>query len=268
MTSRFGELALLVAELSAGDPTFGATRLNKSLFFCDFLHYKRFGAPITGAVYERLPRAPAARGVLAELGALVAGGDATVAEEGYLGHTQRRLVPCRPAQRSVFAESELAMAASVCQALRGHSHANVLGWQLAEEREDIPYPTAFLSSLTPTRAEIARGRALAADLGLAGQGPPGGRRADGPRVLRSVAWGAALPPGYERATEVQAGVAWAVARWPDGVHRIPGSRLHLVKTQWPVPSLGAWVTLEGEGRATVWAVDLINPYEPEEDGSD
>lgn len=267
---RLCELALLVAELCGDDPTYGATRLNKALFLSDHLHYKRHGAAISGATYERLPRAPAPRGILAALDALVAAGDARIDQRDHLGHVQRRLIPLRPSRRDTFTATELALTAQVCDALRGHSHASVLGWQLAEEREEIPYPTAFLSSITPHRDDIARGLQIAGDRGLLGSGT-GTRRPGAERGRRSVAWECAAGPvtaGYPRGAEVLEGIVWAVARWPDGIHRIPGTRLHLVKTQWPVPSLAAWFTLEDQTRGTIWAIDQVQPYAPEEDGTD
>jgi hypothetical protein len=52
---RLPELMLLMAEHLQSDPTYGATKLNEALFFADHLHYKRHGASISGATYERLP---------------------------------------------------------------------------------------------------------------------------------------------------------------------------------------------------------------------
>ena len=54
---KLAELMLLAAEGLQTDPTYGATKLNKALFFGDFLHHKRHGRPISGAAYLRLPRA-------------------------------------------------------------------------------------------------------------------------------------------------------------------------------------------------------------------
>ena len=267
---RLCELALLVAELCVDDPTYGATRLNKALFLSDHLHYKRHAAAISGAAYQRLPRAPAPRGILEALGSLLDAGAARIEQRDHLGHVQRRLIPARPARRDRFSATELALTTQVCLALRGHSHASVLGWQLAEEREEIPYPTAFLSSITPHRTDIARGMQLASERGLLGSGT-GARRPVAGRTVRSVAWECAAEPiaaGYPRGGEVLEGMVWAVARWPEGIHRIPGTRLHLVKTQWPVPSLAGWFTLEEETRSTIWAIDQVQPYVPEEDGTD
>src|SRR5437879_224701 len=231
---------LLMAERLRSDPSDGATKLNKALCFADHLHYKRHGAAISGAVYERLPRAPAPRGLLAVRQGLVDRGEATLETRGYLGHVQHLLLPVRPPGEEHFKETELTTVTEVAGALRGHSHTSVLGWQLASEREEIPYESAFLSTATPNRAELDRAGLLAADLGLAGNGGtrrrvPGG----GERVLRTVASECRtddLRGSYPRALEVLAGIAWALERWPDGFHRIPGTRLHRLKTDWPVPA--------------------------------
>jgi hypothetical protein len=267
------ELMLLMAEQLQDDPTYGATKLNKALFFADHLHYKRHGTSISGATYVRLPRAPAPRDVLEVRQGLVDRAEAAVVNRGYLGHLQQRLEPLRPADRSAFQETELTMVADVADVLRGHSHTNVLGWQLASEREEIPYESAFLSTSTPNRDELDRGAKLAADLGLSGNGPQRGRGpgTGGERVLRSVTFEHRvdeLKDIYPRAGEVLAGVQWALVRWPDGFHRVPGTRLHLLKTEWPVPSLGTWFSLDDDRRCSVWAVEEILPYAPEEDGTD
>jgi hypothetical protein len=270
---RLPELMLLMADRLRSDPTYGATKLNKALFFADHLHYKRYGASISGAAYERLPRAPAPRGLLMVRQRLVDRGEATVETRGYLGHVQQRLLPLRAPSQEDFDETELTLVAEVADALRGHSHTGVLGWQLSQEREEIPYESAFLSTSTPNRAELDRGAKLAADLGLGGNGAAR-RRGVGSgseRVLRNVAYECrtdVLKDSYPRAGEVLAGIGWALARWPDGFHRIPGTRLHLLKTEWPIPALGTWFSLDDETRCTVWVIEEILPYAPEEDGTD
>jgi len=276
-TLPLGELVLLAAAELAGDPAFGATKLNKALFFSDLLHYKRHGTTITGSVYERLPRGPAPRDIVAVRQALIDAGDARLDHVGYLGYLQARLVPLRPPALSGFAATELQLVRQVCAALAGHSHANVLGWQLAAEREEIPPESIFLAAAPPARDDLARGRAVAAERGLIGAPRPSGSRsptelaAAGERALRQVAYEyptADLRGRYPRAGEVFTGIEWALARWPDGAHRVPGTRLSVVRTEWPVPSLRAYFSLPGEGRCTVWAIDEVPPYAEAEDGSD
>src|SRR5437879_8568081 len=98
---------LLMAERLRSDPSYGATKLNKALFFADHLHYKRHGAAISGAAYERLPRAPAPRGLLAVRQGLVDRGEATLETRGYLGHVPHRLLPVRPPGEENTKKNEL-----------------------------------------------------------------------------------------------------------------------------------------------------------------
>src|SRR5437879_8422257 len=137
---------LLMAEHLRSDPSYGATKLNKALFFADHLHYKRHGAAISGAAYERLPRAPAPRGILAVRQSLVDRGEARLEIRGYLGHLQQQLLPVHPPRQEAFKETERTLVAEVADALRGHSHTGVLGWQLASEREEIDRKSTRLNS--------------------------------------------------------------------------------------------------------------------------
>ena len=56
---KFRELVLYLSEKSRDDRKFGATKLNKLLYFCDFLSYVELGHPVTGAGYFRLGKGPA-----------------------------------------------------------------------------------------------------------------------------------------------------------------------------------------------------------------
>ena len=52
------ELILLLARASEGDPNFGTVKLNKELFYSDFLAYRLFGKAITGHEYIALELGP------------------------------------------------------------------------------------------------------------------------------------------------------------------------------------------------------------------
>ena len=53
---KFTELILLVAERLRSDLSGGATKLNKVLFFAEFIHVRRTGRPISGAEFQKLDR--------------------------------------------------------------------------------------------------------------------------------------------------------------------------------------------------------------------
>src|SRR5665811_1099589 len=78
---KFTELLLYVADRLRADRAGGATKLNKVLFFADFAHVRRTGAPITGAADQKLPQGPAPRRLKPVRDSLVSTGQATVARE-------------------------------------------------------------------------------------------------------------------------------------------------------------------------------------------
>jgi len=171
---KFKELILYLAEKSADDPSFGDTKLNKLLFFSDFLSYAIHGAPITGAVYQKLEFGPAPRRLLPARDELVHEGNASIVTRGR-AYQRRVTISRRPANTHLFSTNELDLVDEVIDLLRNHdatdvselSHRLSSGWQLANLREDIPYDSIFLSmSMDLTSDEIARGQQLAAEFGL------------------------------------------------------------------------------------------------------
>ena len=171
---KFGQLLLYVAGKMEGDSTFGATKLNKVLFFSDFLFFGTHGVPITGATYQRLPHGPAPRELLPVRDALEGAGDAVVRTVTYLGRPQKRLLPLRSANVNVFNPEELELVDEVIEALwektatqvSTTSHILSVGWRVAHEMEVIPYETIFLSQEPISEAEMRRGLELAHEFGL------------------------------------------------------------------------------------------------------
>jgi hypothetical protein len=164
--NKFTELVLYVADRLRADRAGGVTKLNKVLFFADFAHVRRTGAPITGAEYQKLPQGPAPRRLRPVRDALVEAGAATVAREEFLGYELHRLVPLRPANTSVFATAELETIEQVLADLDGLNARQVsdlsheeAGWRLVEEGDVIPYEAALVGARqvsTPTSRRLVR----------------------------------------------------------------------------------------------------------------
>ena len=167
------ELILYIAERSIEDPGFGATKLNKILFFSDFIAYGSYGEPITGARYQRLPRGPAPRELLPIQAELEKANEAIVVEKKRFNFKQKRILPLRDPDLSSFTAEEIALVDEVIDGLRPFNATNIsalshqiaVGWQLAGEGEDIPYESVFISNdpLTPT--DVRRGQELAKEHG-------------------------------------------------------------------------------------------------------
>lgn len=160
---------LYAAEKSASDDRFGATKLNKILFFSDFLFYGLAGSPITGATYQKLVNGPAPVQLKPTAREIENEGAGIFVKRLAFNYTQTVLVPKRQANRSLFTAEEIALVDEVIRDLAPRnaretsdlSHMRSVAWQLAEVGETIPYETVFLSARAATRADIERGQELA-----------------------------------------------------------------------------------------------------------
>ena len=152
-SEKFRELALHIAHRSRKDPWFGAVKLNKILYYCDFIAFARFLKPITGATYVKFSEGPVPREMLKERNAWVDEGLVKIVRREVFRYTQHRLVPQGDHDQlpCSFSEDERAIVEEVFVALNSMtakeasdmSHEE-LGWILAQERANIPYETAWL----------------------------------------------------------------------------------------------------------------------------
>lgn len=152
---------------------FGATKLNKILFFADFAAYEQRGKSITGAAYQRLPAGPAPVELKPAEAELVQSQRAVVRTAPIPGwsHPEKRLVALKPPDLSLFDGEEIAIVDAVIDDLEDATAADVSemthrlpGWQLAKDGEEIPYFTAFLPAerLPLTDAERKRAEEVVA----------------------------------------------------------------------------------------------------------
>lgn len=163
------ELMLYVADKSECDPSFGAVKLNKILFYSDFLMYLKLRESITGQEYMKLEHGPAPRRLLPLQEELISEGAAAVKETDYFGYPQKRLVALRIPDLSLFTGTDIAEVDKVINALwdLNGTQASELshrfpGWKAAALRETIPYSTVYLSDRELTEGEKEYGRQVAA----------------------------------------------------------------------------------------------------------
>lgn len=174
--TKFRELMLYLAARSIEDPGFGATKLNKLLFYVDFLAYGLHGKPITGATYRRLSRGPAPRQLLKIQESLVHNKEAVVVERAHFNRKQRRLFPLREPDLTPFSATEISLVDEVIETFRHEDATHIsqlshqeMAWRLARDNEDIPYELVFISAQPPTPNDIERGRELASRHGWIGR---------------------------------------------------------------------------------------------------
>ena len=153
-SEKFRELLLYIASESTDDPTFGAVKMNKVLYYADFAAFRQFGRPITGATYRKLMEGPAPLEMLKERHALIESGDAELCEVAYFTGAQQRLTvrDGREPDREIFEPGELKIVDEVIRFFYGKTAREVSdyshrepGWAVARDREVIPYDTVWLS---------------------------------------------------------------------------------------------------------------------------
>lgn len=165
---KFKELILYIAERSEDDPWFGATKLNKILFYSDFIAYGVLGEPITGAEYQKLAHGPAPTRLLPIRKEMMDAGELAIRRERVMKFTQKRPTALREADVSVFSAAEIEVVDDLIRLFRERSAGEVskishgeVCWQLAGVKEKIPYEAIFLSRRQPEERHITRAREIA-----------------------------------------------------------------------------------------------------------
>ena len=172
--AKLAELILYVSQKCASDPTFGSVKLNKILYFSDFIAFGSWGEPITGVEYQHLMKGPAPRRLVPVRDELIARSELVLQRIALAsGNFQQKPVNLREANLDEFTAKEICLVDKVIDALWGLgaddtsdlSHRYV-GWKMTKENENIPYGSIFISDEPLTEAEIIRGQQLAREFGL------------------------------------------------------------------------------------------------------
>lgn len=160
-SEKFRELMLYIADQSREDPWFGAVKLNKILYYCDFQAFARFHESITGAGYVKMKAGPVPRELRNERRALLEEGLATIEMRSVFRYTQQRLIPTRKNVQlgMQFSDDEHSIIDEVLEFLKPLSAKEAsdmahdeTGWILARDRELIPYETAWLAPVSDVEA--------------------------------------------------------------------------------------------------------------------
>src|SRR5437899_1435794 len=94
--NKLQEMILYIAEHSKRDDGFGKTKLNKILFYADFIAFAKLGHSVTGQEYRKMPYGPVPRDIESALDELRAGEDLAIRKYDHDGYPQQRPVALRP----------------------------------------------------------------------------------------------------------------------------------------------------------------------------
>jgi hypothetical protein len=168
---KFGELILYIAKKSESDPDFGATKLNKILFYSDFTAYGRTGKSITGQEYKKQEFGPVPTALPRVSQNLIKRGTCAIQERRHFGLRQSRLIALREPDLEAFSGVEIAIVDELIEKMGGmtgkdvslHSH-KLAAWEAFELNEVIPYTIAFISPQLLTAKERRYGLELESSL--------------------------------------------------------------------------------------------------------
>ena len=164
---RLAELMLHISQRCESDPNFGATKLNKILWWSDFVSYAWTGSAITGVEYQRLGKGPAPKRLLPIRGELTRNQHAAVQERLRGNHVQKRLIPLRQPDYKLFTAEQIALVDKVIADLWDETATGVSkwshgkAWEIAEDGQSIPYEAIFLSDDPIHRFDVLRTHELA-----------------------------------------------------------------------------------------------------------
>jgi len=172
---KLGEMLLHIAAKSAGDPKFGAVKLNKLVFFADCASFVRSGKTITGSKFMRLENGPVPKRLIPVREKLVSEGRAAIQKKPLVsGCEQHRLIALDPPKLdSLFTAGEVALVDNLIEEFRDHTAEEISNvshrmpaWNIAEDKEEIPIESAFILSLFPSEEDELFALELAEKHGL------------------------------------------------------------------------------------------------------
>lgn len=154
------EAILYIADKSQNSPAFGATKVNKYLYYADLISFARHGEPITGSPYQHLPNGPAPVKLMQARQALIDAAAVKVEERLYFTRKQSRLVPLKAYQVERLKQRDRELLDEVMEALGNANASEVstashgMAWMTTEDGELIPYNSVFLSDDPITADDI------------------------------------------------------------------------------------------------------------------
>jgi hypothetical protein len=168
--TKLEEAILYLSTLTERDRFCGAVKLNKLLFYADFIAFRRLGKSITGQEYQHLRLGPCPRGMKPALDQLERCGDIATREEPMFGgeYRQKRTFAKRLADLSEFSGPEVDLFDEVVERFWDRNASDIsdlshefIGWQLTDINEAILIPLCLSEPASPPSARLRSGNICA-----------------------------------------------------------------------------------------------------------
>jgi len=152
---KFKAVIHYVCDKAGSDPSvLGAIKLNKVLWYADAINYKLIGSSITGETYVKRQHGPVPKHILRAVDELVKEQKIGRGRVDHFGFMKNEYIAIKDADKSLFTADEISLIDDafehVClnhtaKSISEETHGII--WKIAEMGEEIPYFTAFASSV-------------------------------------------------------------------------------------------------------------------------
>jgi len=147
---KFKEILIYILGKVGAKPNIGETVLYKLLYFIDFDYYEKYEEQIIGATYIKNHHGPTPIEFQAIVNEMIENKEIEVVKSKYFQHLQKKYLPHREPDLSVFNANEIKLIDDVLQKLSGmnastiseYSHQDV-PWIVTLERQKIDYESVF-----------------------------------------------------------------------------------------------------------------------------
>lgn len=143
-----------VAERDKLKKKFGATKLNKILWYADTINYLITGNSLTGEIYRKQQYGPVPQHILQVMGELEAQGCVKIGNSDFHGHTKRDFHCMQPPDETSLSQDEMRLLEQITRVVcEGHTAASIsqlshdITWEVADMGEEIPMCAAFVADI-------------------------------------------------------------------------------------------------------------------------
>ncbi len=168
---KYRETIKYIAYRSIDDRNFGRVKLNKILFYCDFLAYRDLGKSITNDGYIKQTHGPVPTHAKKMAKALIDDGEIKEIKTPTGNYIQKRLITLTDCDLKSFKPEEIALIDSVIEVLWDETAKAVselshqfIGWRMMDIGENIPYKTVLIREAEVTDDDLAIGAKLIEEL--------------------------------------------------------------------------------------------------------
>jgi hypothetical protein len=158
MSAKTTELIIYISEQLKDTPNFGATLLNKSLYYIDLMHYLSKESTLTDFQYVNQDKGttPEPRRFMKLLDLLVENGDIEIVQVPFFNYKQKKILPKRPANIKVFEAEEIVLINDVLKKMGELSAKEasdltheLIAWKFSNRMEPLPNFTFLLTAKDP-----------------------------------------------------------------------------------------------------------------------